>query len=76
MSIHFPFTPRTFFPPDLNLTTVMNSALAIKTKGYYAAQSWPLVATWLLFQRTVNSPQMFYIDIKNLNLSCAGKGQA
>lgn len=54
----------------------MNSALAIKTKGYYAAQSWPLVATWLLFQRTVNSPQMFYIDIKNLNLSCAEKGQA
>lgn len=53
MSIHFPFQALSLFSPHtappsplltLNLTTVMNSALAIKTKGYYAAQSWPLLA--------------------------------
>lgn len=48
MSIHFPFTRR-IFVSDLNLTTVMNSALAIKTKDYYAARRWPPVATWLIF---------------------------
>lgn len=48
MSIHFPFSLAGFLS-DLNLTTVMNSALAIKTKDYYAEQCWLLVAAWLVF---------------------------
>lgn len=47
MSIHFPFT--LWISSDPNLTTVMNSALVIKTKDYYAVQCWPWVATWLIF---------------------------
>lgn len=75
MSIHFPFA-RWVFSSDLILTTGMNSALAIKTKDYYAAQRWVATCCSAHIPRTVNSPQMFYIDINNLNLSCAEKGQA
>lgn len=67
MSIHFPFHWQdSFFL--LNLTTVMNSTLAITTKDHCAA-----LRCLVHVPCTVNSTQMFYIDIKNLNLSSAEK---
>lgn len=51
-------------------------ALAIKTRGYYKAPYWSPGCYLAHIPCTVNNPQMFYIDINNLNLSWAEKGHA
>lgn len=85
MSIHFLFQSLSLFSPhspslpsaDLKPDNCYAFCISNQNKRLLCSTELASARCFGSYsERTVNSPQMFYIDIRNLNLSSAEKGQA